>query len=54
MQGRPAVAAFVVLATCSVPELMAQRPATDGLLDRRYREGDRFGYVMTGRDDNDT
>ena len=54
MQGRPAVAAFVVLATCSVPGLMAQPPATDGLLDRRYREGDRFGYVMTGRDDNST
>ena len=53
MSGRWAVSAFVVLAlTCAGLGLMAQAPGDDRLLVRRYQEGDRFGYVMTGRDND--
>ena len=56
MTGRGAVAAGIVCAmTCAVaPRSMAQALADERLLERRYQEGDRFGYLMTGRDNDGT
>ena len=53
MSGPRAVAGLVAVAlTCAGPGLIAQSPGDDRLLVRRYQAGDRFGYVMTGRDDD--
>ena len=55
--GRPRVMAGVVVfaMTCAMVSLsVAQAPADDRLLVRRYQEGDRFGYLMTGRDSDNS
>ena len=49
-----AVIASVVVAALWVPVLpsTAQEPASDRLLVRRYQAGDRFGYLMTARNND--
>ena len=42
----------VAMLWAEVPQSTAQELGTDPLLVRRYQEGDRFGYLMTGRNED--